>query len=150
MGRKRRKIVKRAPRRIPRVFYCPLCNQQAVTVVNVTGYSAEVSCGSCGTSVTVPWYRSSLPVDAYSTWYDVVTGRRKREEVEAEVERLRQLHEGLAEELVEALVGEGEGASGEESSEAGAEAEAEGLEGSESLELSQREEPEGGEDEAGR
>lgn len=149
MGRKRRKIIKRAPRRIPRVFYCPLCNQQSVTVVNVSGYSAEVSCGSCGTALTVPWYRSSLPVDAYSIWYDVVTGRRRAEEVEAEVERLRQLHEGLAEEVIEALAGEGEGAAGE-GTEEGTEPGSGEAEGSESFELS-RQEGSGGEgDEAGR
>jgi transcription elongation factor Elf1 len=145
MGRKRRKIIRRPPRRIPKVFYCPICNQQSVTVVNVTAYSAEVSCGSCGTTHTVPWYRSSLPVDAYSTWYDVVTGRRKVEEVEAEVERLRRLYEGIPEEVIEAVAEEAEG-SGEAVEEISVSEE--GGERSESFELSRQEEAGGEEDEA--
>jgi transcription elongation factor Elf1 len=145
MGRKRRKIIRRPPRRIPKVFYCPICNQQSVTIVNVTAYSAEVSCGSCGTTHTVPWYRSSLPVDAYSTWYDVVTGRRKVEEVEAEVERLRQLYEGIPEEVIEAVAEEAEG-----SSKAVEESPASEVGGGqpESFELDRQEEAGGEEDEA--
>ena len=149
MGRKRRKIIRRPPRRIPRVYYCPLCNQQSVTVVNVTTYSAEVSCGSCGTTHVVPWYRSSVPVDAYSTWYDVVTGRRKAEEVEAEVERLRQLYEGVPEGVIEAVAEAGEAEGVGESAEASRVPE-EGEAPSESFELSPQEEAGGEEDEAGR
>ena len=149
MGRKRRKIIRRPPRRIPKVFYCPLCNQQSVTVVNVTTYSAEVSCGNCGTTHVVPWYRSSMPVDAYSTWYDVVTGRRKAEEVEAEVERLRQLYEGVPEEVIEAVAEAGEAEGVGESAEASRVPE-EGEAPSESFELSPQEEDGGEEDEAGR
>ena len=153
MGRKRRKIIRRPPRRIPKVFYCPLCNQQSVTVVNVTTYSAEVSCGNCGTTHVVPWYRSSMPVDAYSTWYDVVTGRRKAEEVEAEVERLRQLYEGVPEEVIEAVAEAGEAEGVGESAEGSAEGTSlpeESEEPSESFELSPQEEAGGEEDEAGR
>jgi transcription elongation factor Elf1 len=142
MGRKRRKIIRRPPRRIPKVFYCPICNQQSVTVVNVTAYSAEVSCGSCGTTHTVPWYRSSLPVDAYSTWYDIVTGRRRVEEVEAEVEKLRQLYESIPEEVIEAVAEEGSGEAVEESS-----ASEEGGGQPESFELNRQEEAGGEEDE---
>ncbi len=153
MGRKRRKIIRRPPRRIPKVFYCPLCNQQSVTVVNVTAYSAEVSCGICGTTHTVPWYRSSLPVDAYSTWYDIVTGRKKAEEVEAEVERLRQLYEGIPEEVIEAVAEEG-GAEGSGESVGGSAEESaaseEGEEPPESFELNPKEGSGGEEDEAGR
>jgi len=111
--------------------------------VNVTAYSAEVSCGSCGTTHTVPWYRSSLPVDAYSTWYDIVTGRRKVEEVEAEVEKLRQLYEGIPEEVIEAVAEEGSGEAVEESS-----ASEEGGGQPESFELNRQEEAGGEEDEA--
>ncbi|MCS7095107.1 MAG: transcription elongation factor 1 family protein [Thaumarchaeota archaeon] len=98
MGRRRRKIIRRAPRPFPKVFYCPLCNQQAVTVVTVSGYVAEVSCGNCGVSHQVPWYRSSMPVDAYSTWYDIIMGRVKEEEVAQKIERLRVSHEQVLEE----------------------------------------------------
>ncbi len=147
MGRKRRKIIRRPPRRIPKVYYCPLCNQQSVTVVNATAYSAEVSCGSCGTTHVVPWYRSSLPVDAYSTWYDVVTGRRGAEEVEAEVERLRQLYEGAPEEVIEAVTEGAEGASEAVEESPGPE---EGSEAPESFELSREEEAGGEGSEAGR
>ncbi|MCS7118096.1 MAG: transcription elongation factor 1 family protein [Thaumarchaeota archaeon] len=105
MGRRRRKIIRRAPRPFPKVFYCPLCNQQAVTVVTVSGYVAEVSCGNCGVSHQVPWYRSSMPVDAYSTWYDIVMRRVSEEEVAQKIDRLRMSHEQVIEE-VELVSGE--------------------------------------------
>ncbi|MEN3047189.1 MAG: transcription elongation factor 1 family protein [Candidatus Caldarchaeales archaeon] len=101
MGRRRRKIIKRTPKPFPKVFYCPLCNQQAVTVVNVSGYVARVSCGNCGVSHDVPWYRSSMPVDAYSIWYDVVMGRVTEEEVARKIERLKAVHEVVLEEAGE-------------------------------------------------
>lgn len=88
MGRKRRKIIKRQPKPFPSIFICPICNQQTVTVSKVNVNTAVVSCSSCGNELEVPWFRSFMPVDAYSIWYDVLTGRRSREEVARQVEAL--------------------------------------------------------------
>jgi len=88
LGRKRRKIIRRPIRSPPKVFVCPLCGAQAVTVGRAEGFRAVVSCGSCGVSHEVPWLKSYLPIDAYSTWYDIVTGRVSPEKVR---ERIAQL-----------------------------------------------------------
>jgi len=88
MGRKRRKIIRRQAKPYPKVFICPLCNTQAVTVTPEGRNIAVVKCGNCGVSHEVPWYRSYMPVDAYSVWYDVVTGRRSVEDLRKEIERM--------------------------------------------------------------
>ncbi len=79
MGRKRRKIVRRRViKPPPKVFLCPLCNQEAVTVYHEKGSDhAKVSCGNCGVSVEVRWYPAYSAVDAYSEFYDIVTGAKK-------------------------------------------------------------------------
>ncbi len=88
MGRKRRKIIRKQAKPYPKVFICPLCNVQAVTVTLEGRNIAVVKCGNCGVSHEVPWYRSYMPVDAYSVWYDVVTGRRSVEDLRKEIERM--------------------------------------------------------------
>lgn len=88
MGRKRRKIIRRSVRAPPKVFACPLCGAQAVTVTQVQRFRAVVSCGKCGVSHEVPWLKSYMPIDAYSTWYDIVTGRVSPEKVREKIERL--------------------------------------------------------------
>lgn len=100
MGRKRRKIIKKQARPYPKVYLCPLCNTQAVTVTVERRNIAVVKCGNCGVSHEVPWYRSYMPVDAYSVWYDVVTGRRSPEDLRREIEKMAMIVEE-AEELIE-------------------------------------------------
>lgn len=74
MGRRRRKIVKRPVRPPPKVFLCPVCNAESVTVqVPEEGDEyAEVRCLACNTSGKVRWLPAYMPVDAYSKWYDMV------------------------------------------------------------------------------
>ncbi|MEM0445092.1 MAG: hypothetical protein QXO86_01645 [Nitrososphaerota archaeon] len=88
MGRKRRKIIRKPVRSPPKVFPCPLCGAQAVTVTHTQRFRAVVVCGKCGVSHEVPWLKSYLPVDAYSTWYDIVMGRVSAEKVRERIERL--------------------------------------------------------------
>lgn len=97
MGRKRRKIIKKQAKPYPKVYLCPLCNTQAVTVTVEGRNIAVVKCGNCGVSHEVPWYRSYMPVDAYSVWYDVVTGRRSPEDLRREIERMAMIIEEAAE-----------------------------------------------------
>ena len=116
MGRKRRKIIRKPVRAPPKVFYCPSCGAQAVTVVGTVGYRATVTCGNCGRSHEVPWLRGYLPVDAYSTWYDIVTGRLSEEAVGKKIERLEAVAsaiEGEAVEASEAQMSSGEAATPE-------------------------------------
>ncbi|GBC69180.1 hypothetical protein HRbin01_00874 [archaeon HR01] len=73
MGRKRRRIIKRAPKPLPKIFTCPVCSAFAVTVTHEPGSDkALVQCGSCKKSLEVPWYPAYSEVDAYSKWYDLV------------------------------------------------------------------------------
>lgn len=101
MGRKRRKIIRKQARPYPKVYICPLCNTQAVTVTVENRNIAVVKCGNCGVSHEVPWYRSYMPVDAYSVWYDVVTGRKSPEDLRKEIEKMAITVEETAEPIEE-------------------------------------------------
>ena len=82
MGRRRRKIIKKTVRPFPKVFVCPICNEQAVTVYHEEGTDyAKVVCANCGASATVRWLPSYMPVDAYAEFYDIVTGAKRAVEV---------------------------------------------------------------------
>lgn len=74
MGRRRRKIIKKfVPKRFPKLFQCPVCNEQSVTVIHEKDSSyAMVACVNCGTKRSVRWYQSYDDVDAYSDFYDAI------------------------------------------------------------------------------
>jgi len=85
MGRKRRKIIKRrVVKPPPKVFVCPICNEEAVTVQHEADSEyAMVSCARCGASAEIRWYPAYSEVDAYAIFYDIVTGAKKPIEVTA-------------------------------------------------------------------
>ncbi len=86
MGRRRRKIIKKVIKPLPKVFTCPICNEQAVTVYHEEGAEyAKVVCANCKVSAEVRWLPSYMPVDAYAEFYDIVTGAKKPVQVTAEV-----------------------------------------------------------------
>ncbi len=91
VGRRRRKIVKKkVVKPPPKIFLCPVCNVEAVTVLHQKGDEhAEVVCTNCKTKVKVKWCPAYSEVDAYSEFYDTVTGRKKLEVV-AETQSTRQ------------------------------------------------------------
>jgi transcription elongation factor Elf1 len=72
MGRrKRRKIVKKVVRKIPKIFICPKCGKQSVFVnINKEENNAYVRCGSCELNATVELYLGGEPVDAYNLFVD--------------------------------------------------------------------------------
>jgi len=85
MGRRRRKIIKKVVKPFPKVFVCPICNEQAVTVYHEEGADhAKVICANCKVSAEVKWLPSYMPVDAYAEFYDIVTGAKKPVEVAAQ------------------------------------------------------------------
>jgi len=87
MGRRRRKIVKRVIRPLPRVFVCPVCNEEAVAVYHENGAEyAKVVCANCRASAEVRWFPSYMPVDAYAEFYDIITGAKKPVESRSESE----------------------------------------------------------------
>ncbi|MEN2974021.1 MAG: hypothetical protein ABDH32_00385 [Candidatus Caldarchaeales archaeon] len=83
VGRRRRKIIKKRPvRPLPKIFVCPLCNVEAVTVHRLKDEEyADVACSNCKTRVRVRWHPSYSEVDAYTEFYDIVTGAKKVEVV---------------------------------------------------------------------
>jgi transcription elongation factor Elf1 len=78
VGRKRRKIIKKVVKPFPKLFMCPVCNEVSVAVYREEGSDvARVACGNCGASAEVRWLPAYMPVDAYTEFYDIVTGSRK-------------------------------------------------------------------------
>lgn len=91
VGRRRRKIIKKkVVKPPPKIFLCPVCNVEAVTVLHQKGDDyAEVMCTNCKIKVKVRWYPAYSEVDVYSEFYDIVTGR-KKVEVVAETQSTRE------------------------------------------------------------
>ncbi|MCS7126257.1 MAG: hypothetical protein NZ929_05030 [Aigarchaeota archaeon] len=83
MGRRRRRIIKKKiVKPPPKIFTCPLCNVEAVTVHRLKDEEyAEVICTSCKARVKVRWHQAFSDVDAYTEFYDIVTGAKKVEAV---------------------------------------------------------------------
>jgi len=82
MGRRRRrKIRKKIIKPPPKVFTCPVCNEEAVAVYHEDGSDyAEVICSNCKAHARVRWLPSYMAVDAYAEFYDIVTGSKKSAE----------------------------------------------------------------------
>jgi transcription elongation factor Elf1 len=69
--RKRKKIVKKVVRKIPKVFLCPNCGKQSVFVkIYKEKNMAEVRCTSCNLNTSVELRLSEEPVDAYNAFVD--------------------------------------------------------------------------------
>ncbi len=97
MGRRRRKIIKKVVKPFPKVFVCPICNEQAVTVYHEEGAEyAKVVCANCKVSAEVRWLPSYMPVDAYAEFYDIVTGAKKP--IEVTVQQSSQTQQQVSEE----------------------------------------------------
>ncbi|HDJ67047.1 MAG TPA: hypothetical protein ENF33_05000 [Nitrososphaeria archaeon] len=79
MGRRRRRrIRKKVIKPPPKVFTCPICNEEAVAVYHENGSDyAEVICSNCKARARVKWLPSYMAVDAYAEFYDIVTGSKK-------------------------------------------------------------------------
>ncbi|MEM1538525.1 MAG: hypothetical protein QXK12_02440 [Candidatus Nezhaarchaeales archaeon] len=72
-GRKRRrKIIKRLPKRIPSVFTCPNCDSKSVTVeIDRKQEKAIVKCGNCGIWAEVPSPPIYEEVHAFNKFVDL-------------------------------------------------------------------------------
>jgi len=70
--RKSRKVVKRPRKTIPKVFQCPICGENTVTVEMKRDENiAIVSCGSCKKKEEIKISKISEPIDAYSIFVDI-------------------------------------------------------------------------------
>jgi len=72
MGRrKRKKIVKKVVKRIPKIFLCPNCGKNAVFVkIDKKENKASVRCSACSIALDVELRLSEEPIDAYNTFVD--------------------------------------------------------------------------------
>ncbi len=83
--RKRRKLIARPQKRLPKIFTCPNCGN---TVVNVKqdkkNRKVKVICGNCGLMAEFEMIDGMLPVDYYNKFVDLYYEgaiRPKKEEI---------------------------------------------------------------------
>jgi len=77
-GRKRRKIIKKPPKRLPTVFACPNCGNKSISIEVKKGESkAVVKCGVCGIKAEVQISSIEDAVDAYGKFIDDFYHERK-------------------------------------------------------------------------
>ncbi|MGQ9514625.1 MAG: hypothetical protein ACUVTL_06200 [Thermoproteota archaeon] len=75
MGRRKRKVVKIVKKTLPKIFLCPKCGKQSVSVkIDRKGQIAHVTCGDCKIVVDVPAYPHEQPVDLYCKFADKFYG----------------------------------------------------------------------------
>ena len=72
MGRrKRKKIVYRRVRTLPKVFTCPKCGHKTIKTKKIQDDEIEVICGHCGVSQKVLKNDLTEPVDAFGDFIDI-------------------------------------------------------------------------------
>ena len=78
MGRRRRRIVKVVKKKLPTVFSCPSCGEEAVRVVmSRSKGKAIVQCAACGLKQEVGTSPSDQMVDVYCRFTDQFYGVRE-------------------------------------------------------------------------
>ena len=71
MGRRRRRVVKVVKKKLPSVFTCPSCGEEAIRVIMPQGSGpAVVQCGSCGLKREFEAHPSTEIVDIYCKFTD--------------------------------------------------------------------------------
>ncbi|HDI74341.1 MAG: hypothetical protein DRJ52_07300 [Thermoprotei archaeon] len=69
--RKRRKIIRRPKKRIPKIFICPNCGEKSVSVrLDKENMKVTVRCGVCGLTGTFDLTPIYQPVDYYGKFVD--------------------------------------------------------------------------------
>jgi transcription elongation factor Elf1 len=71
MGRRRRRVVRIVKKKLPTVFICPRCGEEAVrvTIAKDTGH-ATVLCALCNLKDDFPAHPAAQPIDVYSYFTD--------------------------------------------------------------------------------
>ncbi len=76
MGRRRRRVIKVVKKKLPTVFTCPQCGEEAIRVKLPQGAGAAiVQCGSCGLKREFEATPSSQIVDIYCMFTDSFYGK---------------------------------------------------------------------------
>ena len=75
MGRRRRRVVKVVKKKLPTVFSCPSCGEEAIRVVISRGKGhATIQCASCGLKQEVETSPADQMVDVYCRFTDKFYG----------------------------------------------------------------------------
>lgn len=71
MGRRRRRVIRIVKKKLPTVFVCPRCGEEAVrvTIAKDTGH-ATVLCALCNLKDDFPAHPAAQPIDVYSYFTD--------------------------------------------------------------------------------
>ncbi|MDI9643770.1 MAG: hypothetical protein QFX35_00960 [Candidatus Verstraetearchaeota archaeon] len=70
-GRKRKKVVRRMKRSIPKIFSCPNCGEKTLAVeINREMGIAEIKCGKCKINYSLEISSVEHAVDAYGKFID--------------------------------------------------------------------------------
>ena len=78
MGRRRRRVIKVVKKKLPSVFTCPQCGEEAIRVKLPQGAGAAiVQCGSCGLKQEFQAVPSNQVVDIYCMFTDTFYGKNK-------------------------------------------------------------------------
>ena len=71
MGRRRRKVVRVLKKQLPKVFLCPKCGREAITVdLDKTKEVATVKCRSCGLTQEMTSKPAFKEIDIYCLFTD--------------------------------------------------------------------------------
>lgn len=77
-GRKRKKVVKRIRKSIPKIFSCPSCGEKTLGIsIDRNSGKATIKCGRCNIEDTVQVSRVEEAVDAYGRFVDKYYGSNK-------------------------------------------------------------------------
>ncbi|RLE95337.1 MAG: transcription elongation factor [Thermoprotei archaeon] len=69
--RKRRKIIRRPKKKIPKIFTCPNCGEKSVSVhIDKENGQVSVRCGICGLEASFEYTPVLQPVDYYGKFVD--------------------------------------------------------------------------------
>lgn len=80
-GRKRKKVIKRVKKTIPKIFACPNCGEKSLSVtIDKESGIAVIKCGRCSISDNVKVVSIEDIVDAYGKFIDRYYGGIKVEE----------------------------------------------------------------------
>jgi len=75
LGRRRRRVIKVVKRKLPTVFSCPSCGEEAIRVVMSRGKShALIQCGECGLKQEAEISPADQMVDVYCRFTDKFYG----------------------------------------------------------------------------
>jgi transcription elongation factor Elf1 len=75
MGRRRRRVIKVVKKKLPSVFICPRCGEEAVRVqMPHGGGTAKAQCGACGLREDFRTTSATHPVDVYNWFTDKFYG----------------------------------------------------------------------------